>query len=433
MNVLQQTKQWLAAWGLDDQLIQPTAVVATFLLLMLLVILSYWLARRLLLQAVHRLVKRSRTKWDDVLMRKRFFSYLAHLVPAVVLQTASIYFFPQKDWLEILILRVTNVYMVLMVILVFFALLSTVEHFLSRSEGLRDQPIGSYFQLSRIVLGVIGGILMLSLALDKSPLFFLSTFGAMTAIILLVFRDTILGFVASIQIAANDMVHLGDWVEMPKYGADGSVIAITLATIKVRNWDHTISNLPTYAFISDSFKNWQAMKRSGGRRIMRALYLRIGSIRLCTPEDLARYRRIQLISAYLDQRSQEIDQYNRERNLDQSILINGRNLTNVGIFREYATQYLRQHPGVHQRADMLLMVRQLEPTEHGLPLQVYCFTNTTVWAEYESIQSDIFDHLLTAASWFDLELFERPSSADMRAWGQDTTPSEPEKTTAESG
>lgn len=422
MNVLQQIKQWLAAWGLDDSLIKPIAVVATFLLLMLVVIVSYWLAHRLLLQAVHRLVERSRSKWDDVLMRKRFFSYLAHLVPAVVLQTASTYFFPQTDWLEILILRATNVYMVLMVILVFFALLSTVEYFLSRSEGLRDQPIGSYFQLSRIVLGVMGGILMLSIALDKSPLFFLSTFGAMTAIILLVFRDTILGFVASIQIAANDMVHIGDWVEMPKYGADGSVIAISLATIKVRNWDHTISNLPTYAFISDSFKNWQAMKLSGGRRIMRAMHLRMGSIRLCTPEDLERYRRIQLIRAYLDNRTQEIDQYNHERNIDKSILINGRNLTNVGVFREYATRYLRQHPGVHQRADMLLMVRQLEPTEHGLPMQVYCFTNTTAWAEYEGIQSDIFDHLLAAASWFDLEVFERPSGVDVRHWGQTHLP-----------
>lgn len=416
-NVLEQLQQWLTTWGLPTDLVSPLAIAGTLLALILLVVLSYWLARRLLLEVVHRLVKRSRTQWDDVLMQKRFFNYLAHLVPAVVLEIASPYFFPQKDWLEALLLRVTNVYLVLMVILAIFALLSTVQYFLSRHSALRDQPIGSYFQLGRIVVGIIGGILMLSIALDKSPVFFLSTFGAMTAIILLVFRDTILGFVASIQIAANDMVHIGDWVEMPKFGANGSVTAITLATIKVRNWDHTMSNIPTYAFISDSFKNWQAMIASGGRRIMRALLIQQHSVRFCSADDLARYREIQLLTDYLDRTAEDYASYNLARQIDGALPINGRTLTNLHLFRHYAEAYLRHHPGVHRGEDMLLMVRQLDPTEHGLPLQVYCFTNTTAWAQYEAIQADIFDHLLAAAPYFDLELFELPSGKDWERWG----------------
>lgn len=406
MNVLQQLKKWFTTWGLQEDLIDPLAVGAALLLLSLIVVLSYWLARRLLLRGVHRLVERSRTKWDDMLMNKNFFSYLAHLAPAIVLQVTAPYFFPKTALIEVAILRGTNIYMVLMVVLVIFALLHPLQRFFERREGLRDQPIGSYFQLARIIIGLIGGILILSIALDKSPVFFLSTFGAMTAIILLVFRDTILGFVASIQIAANDMVHIGDWVEIPKHNADGNVIAITLATIKIRNWDKTISSVPTYAFISDSFTNWQGMKASGGRRIMRSLLIKVSSVRFCQEEDMTRFRTYQLLSDWI------AEQDGRADTPDASLLINAQPPTNIGLFRQYAMAYLKQHPDIHQRPDMLLMVRQLAPTEHGLPLQVYCFTKTTIWSEYETIQADIFDHLLAAVSWFDLELFELPTSLD---------------------
>jgi miniconductance mechanosensitive channel len=264
-----------------------------------------------------------------------------------------------------------------------------------------------------LILFLTFTILVIAMVVGRSPVVFLSGLGAVTAILLLVFKDTILGFVAGIQIAANDMVRPDDWIEMPKYGADGSVIDVTLNTVKVRNWDKTVTTIPTYALISDSFKNWRGMTESGGRRIKRALHLDMTSIRFCDEEMLDRFKKIQFIREYLERKLEEISRHNRECAVDESVLVNGRRLTNVGTFRAYIEAYLRNHPMVHQ--EMTFLVRHLAPTEHGLPIEVYVFSKDQRWAVYESIQADIFDHLLAVVPEFDLRVFQSPTGSDVRS------------------
>lgn len=233
----------------------------------------------------------------------------------------------------------------------------------------------------------------------------------MTAIILLIFKDTILGLVASVQISSNDMVRVGDWVEMPKFNADGDVIAINLNTVKIRNWDKTISSVPTFYFISDSFKNWRGMQESGGRRIKRTIWINIRTVKFVDPGARERYRKYFLLKDYIGIRQKEIEEYNTRHDFDESALINGRRMTNIGVFRRYVELYLRNHDQIKQ--DMTLLVRQMPSEDKGLPIEVYCFTNTTAWAKYEEIQSDIFDHLFAAVSFFDLEIFQQPSGSDL--------------------
>ncbi|RQP15744.1 MAG: mechanosensitive ion channel protein MscS, partial [Parapedobacter sp.] len=246
----------------------------------------------------------------------------------------------------------------------------------------------------------------------KSPWAFLGALGAASAILMLVFKDTILGFVASIQVSTNDMVRVGDWIEMPKYGADGDVIEINLNTVKVQNWDKTITTIPTYYLITDSFKNWRGMQDAGGRRIKRAINIKISSIRYLSREEIERLSKIQLLASYIMERQAEIDRYNAETKADRSMPVNGRNMTNVGLFRQYINRYVQNHPQI--RKDMTMLVRQLQPTEHGLPIEVYIFTSDIRWAIYEDIMSDIFDHLLSAIKYFELEVFEAPASDDIR-------------------
>jgi miniconductance mechanosensitive channel len=245
----------------------------------------------------------------------------------------------------------------------------------------------------------------------KNPGFFLGGLGAFTAVIMLIFKDSILGFVAGIQLTRNDMVRIGDWIEMPKYNADGDVIDVSLNTVKVQNWDKTIATIPTYVLMTDSFRNWRGMADSGGRRIKRALYIDMNSIKFCTEQMLDRFARFEFIRDYIDRKRKEVADYNVENHVDDSQLVNGRRLTNVGTFRAYVEAYLRNHPKVHQ--DMTFLIRQLAPTEHGLPLEIYVFSNDQVWANYEAIQSDIFDHVLAVVPQFDLRVFQTPSGMDL--------------------
>src|SRR5690606_18092550 len=263
------------------------------------------------------------------------------------------------------------------------------------------------FQLGRILIYIATGILVLSILMGKSPLVFLSAFGALSAALLLVFKDTILGLVASVQISSNDMIRVGDWIEMPKFNADGDVIAINLNTVKIRNWDKTVTTVPTYYFITDSFKNWRGMRETGGRRIKRSIYINLRSIKFVDPEMLERFKRFHLVTDYITTRQKEIEEYNTKYNIDTSTLINGRRMTNIGVFRRYAQTFLEAHPGVNQ--NLFVLVRQLQPDANGLPLEIYCFTKSVAWADYEGVQADIFDHLLAASSHFDLEVFQNPS------------------------
>ena len=285
------------------------------------------------------------------------------------------------------------------------------------SKSFEGKPISSYIQVILIVVYIAGGVFIISTILDKSAVAILTTFGAATAVILLIFRDTLLGLVASIQIAGNDMVRIGDWVSMPKYGADGDVLEINLTTVKVRNWDKTISTVPTYAFISDSFVNWRGMTNLGVRRIKRSINIDLQTVKFISPEMREHFLKFERVSGFIKERQKEIDQYNADTNSDKSIYLNGRQMTNLGLFRRYAEAYLNEHPKIAKGET--LMVRQLQPTEMGVPLEIYCFSADIEWLKYEGIQSDIMDHLLSAVSYFDLAVFQRPSGNNFSTISKD--------------
>jgi miniconductance mechanosensitive channel len=279
---------------------------------------------------------------------------------------------------------------------------------LKQTVKYSDKPIDSYIQVIMIVLWIFGTIYLVSALFEIDSNSMLATLGAVSAVIILIFRDTILGFVASVQVSLNDMVRIGDWITFDKFGADGDVIEINLATVKVRNFDNTTTTIPTYSMISDSFRNWRGMLDSDGRRIKRHLLIKTKSIRFLNEEDLEQLKRIQLIKPYLEIKQSEIDKYNTNHDIDKTLAINGRNLTNFGLFRKYITLYLENHSGLNK--EMLLICRQLQPTQHGIPLEIYAFTNNKKFENYEYIMADIFDHIFASINYFDLEIFELPTS-----------------------
>ena len=278
----------------------------------------------------------------------------------------------------------------------------------------REIPLKGFVQVAKIILYVVAAIVVVSTLLRKSPVYLLSGMGVLASVLILVFKDAILGFVAGIQLSANRMLAKGDWIEMPKYGADGDILEVALTTVKVQNWDKTITTIPTYALITDSFRNWRGMSESGGRRIMRSIYVDLNTIKRCTPEMVERFKRVKYIAAYVEEKSHQLAKWNQERGIDMSDVANARNLTNVGTFRAYIQAYLENHPEINQ--NMTLLVRHLEPTVDGLPIQIYCFSKDQVWANYERIQADIFDHILAIAPEFDLRIFQNPTGSDFRAF-----------------
>ncbi|WP_200506587.1 mechanosensitive ion channel family protein [Adhaeribacter terrigena] len=397
-------------------LIPGVTAFILFIALLLVAVVSYQLTRLLLVKTLHAFFARTTAKWDDLFVEHKLFENLAHIVPVLIFRILTPVVFADYPELLAAILKAIDVYIILVIMRIFTSFLTGMEAFLVASPVFKNKPLASYFQLTRIILYIAAAILALSILLGRSPVYFLSAFGAMTAIFLLIFKDTILGLVASVQISANDMVRVGDWVEMPKFNADGDVIAINLNTVKIRNWDKTITAVPTYYFITDSFKNWRGMQESGGRRIKRAIFLNQRSVKFVDPELRERFKKYYLITEYVNCRQQEIETFNRENAIDTSTLINGRRMTNIGVFRHYTEAFLRAHKRINP--EMTLIVRQLAPTDHGLPIEIYCFTNTVAFAEYEGIQSDIFDHLLAAASHFDLEIFQSPSGNDIVLAGE---------------
>ena len=382
--------------------------------IVLLVGLGVWWALRLfLIKVLYPLIVHSHTKWDDALIEKRFFRKLTKLAPMLLVYLMLPAILHRHPGTLDILLTAFSVLIVLTVLQAFFAAMNATRDVFSKLEKYRDKPVASYTQLAKIIGAIIAGVIVISLVFDRNPIYIFSAMGAASAVLLLIFKDSILGFVASVQLSVNDMVHVGDWVQLDKYGADGEVEEITLTTIKVHNWDKTFTTVPTYAFISDAVKNWRGMEESGGRRIKRALFIKAGSIRFCTEEDLQRYERYDLARDYVKGTQDEVARFNADRGVDTSLPINGRNQTNVGIFRAYALAYLKQEDRINQ--DMTLMVRQLDPTPQGLPLEVYCFSADKSWVNFEMLASDIFDHLLAAAPWFDLEVFQSPTGSDITA------------------
>src|SRR5690606_16201638 len=344
-------------------------------------------------------------------IRRRVFNWVSHIFPVIIINGLIPQLF--RDFKSILpfVTKCAYVYTIIVGLNILLAFLKVLENYWQKSEAFKDKPLTSYSQLMSIILYIAAFIFILSVILDQSPIYFLSAFGAMTALLLLIFKDTILGLVASVQMSANDMVRIGDWVEMPKFNADGNVIAINLNTVKVRNFDKTITTIPTYYFITDSFKNWRGMVESGGRRIKRSIYINVHSIRFVDPELREKFKKFYLVKDYIVDRQKEIEAYNASHDFDTSELINGRRMTNIGVYRKYVENYLKKHPRINK--EMVIMVRQLSIEDKGVPLEIYCFANTTEWVEYESIQADIFDHLLAATRYFDLDIYQQPSGQDI--------------------
>jgi len=338
----------------------------------------------------------------------------ANLIPLIALYNAVPGIFKHYKQLVTPSYTVVNILIIIFVAGIFKRVFRSVTDIAATKPGYRDKPLESYQQVVNILLNFITLVLIFSLVTGKEVWSFFTAMGAMSAVLMLVFKDTILGFVASIQVTTNDMVRIGDWVEMPKYGADGDVIEITLTTVKIQNFDKTITTVPTYSLISDSFRNWRGMKESGGRRIKRSISIKMSSVRFLQPSDLERFRQIELLGPALEKKATESEEYNKARNINKALPLNGRHMTNLGLFRLYLTEYLRQLPGLHQH--MTSMVRQLAPNEKGIPLEIYVFTVTTVWLEYEGIMADIFDHVIAAAPYFDLEIFEEPTGRDLGAF-----------------
>ena len=412
---MEELKQWIENL-LGDMGIAAAGIpyVRLLILLVLLIIASYIalrLTKKIVVNSLYHIFRRTTTKWDDVLVDRKVFASLAYIVPAIMVKLFAPVIFRDFVHLLPLVIKLANSFLMIVGMMLVLSFLKALEIILASSELFIEKPISSYFQLIRILIYIATAIFILSELMGQTPWYFLSAFGAMTAILLLIFKDTILGLVASVQISSNDMVRVGDWVEMPKFNADGDVIAINLNTVKIRNWDKTITTVPTYYFITDSFKNWRGMQESGGRRIKRSIFINVRSIQFVSPETREEFKHYHLIRDFIQARQLEIEAYNASHQVDTEVLINGRRMTNVGVFRYYTMAYLKTHP--HIRQDMTLLVRQLAMEDRGLPLEIYCFTNTIRWAEYEEIQANIFDHLLAAARFFHLELFQQPSGSDI--------------------
>jgi miniconductance mechanosensitive channel len=367
---------------------------------------SLLIARYIVMHPLRAVVKRSSTQLDDILFDNGVFWRLAYIVPLLILYGFA-YLVPQA---ETFLHRLFSAIIVWIVIITLGALLNAVNEAYRSTVFARRLDIKSYLQIAKLLLYLFGCIVIISILIGRSPWLMLSGIGAMTAVLLLIFRDTILSFVASLQISSNDLVRVGDWIESPAFGADGDVLDIALHTVKVQNWDKTITVIPTFKLLDSSFKNWRGMSLSGGRRIKRSVYLDVSTIKLCDEEMCQRFESYALITDYVRKKREETARYNQEKGINTQQLINGRRLTNVGTFRAYLEAYLRNHPQINQ--EMTLLVRQLAPGSYGLPIEVYAFTSDIQWASYEAIQADIFDHILAVVPEFDLRVFQEPTGRD---------------------
>ncbi|MBU8913196.1 MAG: mechanosensitive ion channel family protein [Spirochaetales bacterium] len=403
---------WFLALGLSDRPATVLARVAIVIVIVGLSLLSNFLAKKIISTVVRRIVRKSRSRWDDIIYDRGVLNRLSHIAPALVVYFMNPLAFPEIGWVTTAIQRGSIAYMIAMAVLVLDAVLESVNDiYMTNAQQSRQRPIKGYIQLLKILFYIVGLVLVVTTIMDKSPVGILSGIGALSAVLLLVFRDTILGLVAGVQLSSNHMVHIGDWIEMPKYGADGDVIDVTLQTVKVQNWDKTITTIPIYSLVSDSFKNWRGMSESGGRRIKRAINIDMRTVKFCTPEMTDRLKRYPLIRDYVTQRQAEVSAYNAERGLDDADLLSSRRMTNLGTFRAYIAAYLRAHPMINK--EMTFLIRHLSPGPTGLPIEIYVFSADKVWANYEGIQADIFDHLLAVIPEFELQVFQQPSGSDI--------------------
>jgi len=381
-----------------------------FVGVLLLAFAGYFITKRVFIVVVRRIVKKTKTEFDDILLNKKLLNRLADITPVIIIHEFA-YLIPSATNL---IKTVTEILIIILILMAISSAFSSFNDIYEKSSKYRDKPIKGYLQVVMIILSVIGIATIIGILTGQSPWGIVTGIGALTAIIILIFQDTILSFVASMQISFYDLVRKGDWIEVPKYEADGDVIDVSLNVIKIQNWDKTISVIPTHKLIDGSFKNWRGMQIAGGRRIKRAIYIDLSSVKFCSEEMLEKYQSFQLISDYIKKKKEEVREYNKDQKVDLKELVNGRRLTNLGTFREYVKSYLKQRSDVHQ--ELTFLVRHLDPGANGLPIEVYVFANTIQWGKYEDIQADIFDHIFAVVPQFDLRIFQLPTGKDIQSY-----------------
>lgn len=397
--------------GMNEAASKWTGEFIMLLLLILVAYLGYVIAWKIMASIFIPLMRKSKNQFDDLLVKHKFFRKVSYLVPAMIL-----YYF-SDDTVEIpVIINLTRtlieIFFILNTILIVNSVLSTINDFYERYEFSKDHPLKGVFQVLKIILYLFGALLVIGMLVDRDISSLILSLGAVSAVLLLIFKDPLLGLVGGLQLIFNKMLAIGDWISMPKFGADGTVTEINLTTVKVQNWDKTIVTIPTYNLISDSFQNWRGMEESGGRRIKRSIQIDMDSIGFCDDVLLEKLNKIVLLKPYLDKKQKEIEEYNRKTGADPTSPVNGRKQTNIGVFRAYLEAYLHNRSDIHQ--DMTFLVRQLQPAEKGLPVEIYVFTKTTEWANYESIQSDIFDHVIAALPEFGLRVYQYPSNTGIK-------------------
>lgn len=406
-------QNWLLNQGIGESLSFYLSRSIVFAGVLLVSVVARQVVKHLILTAFTFVVSRTKTKWDDVLLNRKVLHRLALLAPAMVIYVLAPVALAGLELTSTFVTNASLIFIIIILMLVLDSVLNAVIDIYRSFEISKEIPIKGFIQVLKLVLYFFTAILTISIVLNKTPIYLLSGLGALTAVLMLIFRDSILGFVAGIQLTANRMVAHGDWIEMPKYGADGDVLEVTLTTVKVQNFDKTITTIPTYALISESFKNWRGMEASSGRRIKRAVNIDMSTIRFCDQEMLGRFAKIQYISAYIETKKKDLEAFNTAADVDHVSLANGRRMTNIGTFRAYVQAYLRNHPMIN--LDMTFLVRQLRSTEYGLPIEIYVFCKDKAWVNYEAIQADIFDHILAVVPEFDLSVFQNPAGADFRA------------------
>lgn len=407
--------EWLQQYNLNAGVAAMLGLLGAGLYVFFLALLANFLAKRFIAYVVHPIIGRTAIKWDDLLIEHNVIVRFSHIVPAAIIHFLAPVLFASHPTILDRLQDVVNTYLIVIILFIIDGVLNFARALWESGRVGKRYPAKSFIQAAKLVINLIGLILILSALLGKSPLVLFSGLGAVTAILLLIFRDAILGLVAGFQLSVNNMVMVGDWIEMPARDADGDVIDVSLTTVKVQNWDKTITTIPTYALITDSFRNWRGMSDAGGRRIKRCLYIDMRTIQFADEELLERFKRINRLRPYLEAKLDEIQKFNSGVGEELSELINGRRLTNIGTFRAYCVAYLRSHPKVRQ--DMTLLVRQLAAGSNGLPLEIYLFSNDIAWANYEDIQGDIFDHFLSVLPEFGLSAYQSPSGADLEKVG----------------
>jgi miniconductance mechanosensitive channel len=404
MDIYNWTYQLLHNFDVNETLSLYINLIVNIVILITVALVLDFIFKKILIISLAIVATRTKSTFDDFLVANKTAKYIAHLIPLYYVYKTVPTILNDFVYWEGFFSKGVKIYIIILSLWIIRSVFNSLKDFLKHIPRFSDKPIDSYIQVIMIVLWVFGATTFILIIFDLEPKSLFTYFGGISALIFLIFKDTILGFVASIQVSVNDMVRIGDWITMEKFGADGDVIEINLATVKVRNFDNTTTTIPTYSLISDSFRNWRGMQNSDGRRFKRSFLIKPSSVRFINDDEFEKFEKLHLLKSYISHRQNDINKFNVSKNIDKSIILNGRNLTNLGLFRKYIQQYIENHPGINQ--EMLLMVRYLQPSELGIPLEIYCFSKDKIWENYEHIMADIIDHVVSSTSYFDLEIFE---------------------------